>query len=215
MNRSPYGNSPEDALLYDRNWQAEYRELQSELEGWVRHARALESKLAKAEDQLVASADLDTCSVPGCTTRRAEYARIPLCDIHCVLAWTDQRRAWEHAVTYNPGAVPVEIREQLVGGARPWVVYYIRFGENVKIGRTTNLVRRMRAFCSVHDQLLAVEPGVVVDGLDRETQRHREFAELRIPGTELFVPNDALREHIATVVATFGDPQQYLTPEAA
>ena len=94
--------------------------------------------------------------------------------------------------------------------AQPWVVYYIQVGENIKIGRTTNLLRRMQALCAQPEQVLAVEPGVVVDGVNREIERHREFAEWRIPGTELFTPNAALHRHIQTAVAMFGDPSQHV-----
>ena len=38
----------------------------------------------------------------------------------------------------------------------------------------------------------------------------REFAEWRIPGTELFTPNAALHRHIQTAVALFGDPSQHV-----
>ncbi len=56
------------------------------------------------------------------------------------------------------------------------VVYYVRFGDRVKIGTTADLVTRLQGI--PHDEVLAVEPG----GVELERGRHNEFAEHHIRG---------------------------------
>jgi hypothetical protein len=70
------------------------------------------------------------------------------------------------------------------------VVYYLRFGERVKIGTTFNPRQRFGAL--LHEELLAFELG------DRvvEQQRHREFADDRLGTSEWFALTPRLRAHI-------------------
>lgn len=56
------------------------------------------------------------------------------------------------------------------------VVYYMTFGDRVKIGTSTNLPQRAKVI--PHDAVIAVEPG----GYSVEAQRHRQFAQHLIPG---------------------------------
>lgn len=214
MNPNPYRNDVESIVF--RDWESEYRSVVAERDYLEDRISALQLRLERAQLDLLGSMAFNVCIVPTCNERRGEHANmLRLCEGHMAAAWRDMETTWRERFKTNPEKVPQGVRARLGTGPTPWVVYYIRFGENVKIGRTTNLARRMREFCSVQDQLLAVEPGVVVDGVDRERQRHTEYADIRLPGTELFTLNDALQQHIDMVVATFGDPQQYLTPEAA
>ena len=69
-------------------------------------------------------------------------------------------------------------------------VYYMRFGDRVKIGTTTNLLLRLEAI--PHDELLATEPG----SMALEKQRHKQFKLLQVNG-EWFRHTGALAEHIA------------------
>jgi len=69
------------------------------------------------------------------------------------------------------------------------VVYYIQFGDRIKIGTTTDLGKRLGAL--PHDCLLATEPG----GPLVERQRHEQFGALRIKG-EWFEPAPVLLGHI-------------------
>lgn len=69
------------------------------------------------------------------------------------------------------------------------IVYYMRIGDRVKIGTTTNLKRR-RAEINP-EELLATEPG----WYDREEQRHLQFAHLRTHG-EWFRLEGELQDHI-------------------
>lgn len=69
------------------------------------------------------------------------------------------------------------------------VVYYMRFGDRVKIGYSGNLAKRLQAV--PNDELLATEPGTTAT----EFARHEQFAELRITG-EWFQYAEPLTDHI-------------------
>lgn len=74
------------------------------------------------------------------------------------------------------------------------VVYYIDLLDGTaKIGYTTNLRRRMQSLFVAPEQLLAVELG----GREKETQRHKQFAHLRVNRTERFRLTPELRNHSA------------------
>jgi hypothetical protein len=80
------------------------------------------------------------------------------------------------------------------------VVYYLRFGDRIKIGTSGN--PRSRLASLRFDELLAFERG------DRlvEQRRHAQFATHRFPRTEWFQAHDALLEHIAVLSAGVEDP---------
>jgi len=87
-------------------------------------------------------------------------------------------------------------REMKASARRPRsnsnVVYYLLFGDRVKIGTSSNL--RVRLEGIPHDEVLAVEPG----DASLERQRHQEFAGLRITG-EWFRYEPPLVAHVATL----------------
>lgn len=70
------------------------------------------------------------------------------------------------------------------------IVYYLRFGDRVKIGTTANPRQRFSAIR--HEEVLAFERG------DRrlEQRRHLEFAEERQGSSEWFVRSERLDAHI-------------------
>lgn len=210
MNPNPYRTDVESILFKETDWRSEYQEAAAERDHWQDRAYRLERELEVARQKLAAQSDTMICIVPRCTWLRSKHSRLGLCDMHLPVSRDDMEAMWRELAKSQPEQVPAHVRQRLEREAKPWVVYYIRLEGKVKIGRTYNLARRLNAFYATPDQLLAVEPGVVVDGLDRERQRHREFAEWRIAGTELFTPSDALTRHIAEVVSTFGDPKRYL-----
>ncbi|MFD5491601.1 GIY-YIG nuclease family protein [Streptomyces sp. NPDC127091] len=87
------------------------------------------------------------------------------------------------------------------GDAPGGVVYYIRRGQYVKIGTTTNLRNRMRDL--MPDEVLAIEPG----SYDLEATLHATFARIRLsPSMEYFHLTEELRAHITAVVAKHGSP---------
>lgn len=74
------------------------------------------------------------------------------------------------------------------------VVYYMRIGNRVKIGTSTNLRDRLEAINP--EELLALEAG----DARLERRRHRQFAALRTHG-EWFRLEGALRDHIEALRA--------------
>jgi hypothetical protein len=93
------------------------------------------------------------------------------------------------------------------------VVYYIRIGDYIKIGTTTNLAMRMSILQP--DEVLATEPGWT----EVENARHQQFKHLRIrPRSERFHSAPELLEHVAMIRAHFGPPKARFevdTPEDA
>lgn len=81
------------------------------------------------------------------------------------------------------------------------VVYYIRFGDRIKIGTSTNLPKRLQSLPV--DELLAIEPGAA----GKERTRHREFAAHLVPGQiEWFSATQPLTAHAAALRAKYGPP---------
>lgn len=76
------------------------------------------------------------------------------------------------------------------------VVYYVRVGELIKIGTTTQIKARLRAY-PPGSSLLATEPG----GLDAEQRRHDQFAGALAHGNEWFHPTTKLMVHIESLRA--------------
>lgn len=85
-----------------------------------------------------------------------------------------------------------EMLERLPQGKwipKPSVVYYIQFGDRIKIGTTINLARRLAEL--PHDEVLATESG----GAGVERSRHEQFERYRIMG-EWFEMGADLLDHI-------------------
>lgn len=93
-----------------------------------------------------------------------------------------------------------EVADDELAPPRIDVVYYLRYGDRVKIGTTSNPRQRFAAIW--HDEVLAFERG------DRmlEHRRHVEFEADRYRGTEWFRLSEALRTHIEIVAAGVEDP---------
>jgi hypothetical protein len=73
------------------------------------------------------------------------------------------------------------------------VVYYLRFGDRIKIGTSSN--PRSRLAQLRFDELLAFERG----GREIEQKRHAQFAGARFPGSEWFHVHPALTDHISAL----------------
>lgn len=88
-------------------------------------------------------------------------------------------------------ATRLEFQKRLAASRQPTesVVYYMRVGNRVKIGYTTNMKFRLAAV--MPEELLATEPG----GAMLEDVRHRQFADLRT-SREWFKLEGRLAEHI-------------------
>ena len=105
--------------------------------------------------------------------------------VHHVDGWTCAVCEWPHG-EHPDGDLPVP---------RVDVVYYLRFGDRVKIGTTGNPRQRFSAIR--HEEVLAFERG------DRrvEQRRHGEFAEERAGSSEWFALSPRLAAHIETLAA--------------
>ncbi|MFV8301278.1 hypothetical protein ACNQP7_31770 [Mycolicibacterium fortuitum] len=99
-------------------------------------------------------------------------------------------------VVKNQSPLPIRKQEMIDRGFGEFshdpIVYYLKFGDRVKIGTSTNL--RKRLLDIPHDEVLAVEPG----GPAMERCRHLQFANSRVNG-EWFSCGDDLMQHIETL----------------
>ncbi len=100
-------------------------------------------------------------------------------------AWVCAVCEWRHG----------EIIDHELPPPRVDVVYYVRYGDRVKIGTSANPRQRLAAIW--HDELLAFERG------DRrlEHRRHEQFAQERFDRTEWFRVSPRLLAHIDAVRA--------------
>lgn len=155
----------------------------------------------------------------GCTSRTAadrfcgaeipSGAPVTLCGPHLIQAYqfcVDSLEIAGKSATPAPAdlARPAESRVSFD------VVYYVERGNLIKIGTTSNLVRRMLELQP--DRILAVEPG----GLHLERQRHRQFQDAAVlvqRGREHFHRTEPLLEHIGVVVTKHGRPAVTLEHE--
>ncbi|WP_150308087.1 GIY-YIG nuclease family protein [Planctomonas psychrotolerans] len=97
-----------------------------------------------------------------------------------------------------------DIPDEDIAERRVDVVYYLRFGDRIKIGTSSN--PRMRLASQRYEQLLAFERGTRAV----EQRRHAQFAEFRILRTEWFDISESLLRHIDVLSAGVDDPwQQY------
>jgi hypothetical protein len=95
-------------------------------------------------------------------------------------------------------AIPTRDRRITTGDP---VVYYIRFGDRIKIGTTRNLTTRLASL--PHDKVLGIERG----DRDTERKRHEQFAHLRLTKRgEWFSMGGDLLAHIDTLDETIEQP---------
>jgi hypothetical protein len=91
--------------------------------------------------------------------------------------------------------------EPNAAGPKDGTIYYLRSGGYVKIGWTSDLQKRMRAY-PPDTVLLAVRPGTRAD----ENATHKRFAHLVTHGREWFPLAPQISEHIDQVLAENGPP---------
>lgn len=111
-----------------------------------------------------------------------------------------------HLRMSDPGIVQEMVESHRAAEAQPrpevnGVVYYMRFGDRVKIGFTGNL--EIRAQQVPNDEVIAAEPGTFAT----EAKRHGEFAPELVSNTkEWFTMTPRLAFHMANVRDAHGDP---------
>jgi hypothetical protein len=116
---------------------------------------------AKPERQL--------CCWPNCHVY-LEDLELPLCDKHAVKVYQYMRRGMYEDLEHDLATTVAKTRQNrdAIGN-----VYFIRFGNRVKIGFSTQ--PNVRLGNIPHDEVLAVIPGTLAD----ERALHRRFAHLR------------------------------------
>ncbi len=117
--------------------------------------------------------DADVCSYGECQAKRSEKFEIRLCNRHAIAAYREVHDfVYSH---FTPDAEPTRAgRPRLNQASQVGTVYFMEFGDRVKIGFTTNLGKRKQAV--PNDRVLATIPGT----LRTELEMHQRFAESRI-----------------------------------
>lgn len=156
------------------------------------------------------------CLWPRCR-RDPVGIQIPLCDSHFAYLgerYINERSIWGAAsLRERNGGISeaereahfrsrqrAEEREKALRGQV--VVYYVRIGDHIKIGFTTNMKLRLSALRIDPDAVLATEPG----GRTLEAERHKQFAAERVSRREDFNPSRRLLDHIGKVRQEHGPP---------
>ncbi|GAA1949636.1 hypothetical protein GCM10009776_09550 [Microbacterium deminutum] len=150
-----------------------------------------DSPVALCEGHLAAASDWAdrTYGVPDLLPSPCRLCGSPL-GVQFRSGWICAVCEWRH------GDVP----DDELAPPRVDVVYYLRYGDRVKIGTTSNPRQRFAAIW--HEEVLAFERG------DRmlEHRRHMQFEVDRFASTEWFRMSDALRAHIDALAAGSDDP---------
>ena len=124
----------------------------------------------------------------------AEWFIAHLSGIFCLVY-----RCGKSAVTEPPVLLCADHRDMLIQQVtrkRPkvhgQVVYFIRNGNRVKIGWTTNLRKRLESLSLPVSTVALLQPG----GPDVEDMLHRRFGRTRIDGSEWFESSEAIESYI-------------------
>lgn len=138
------------------------------------------------------------CIRPGCGMKMFEGMEdLGLCAEHLLETYQAVARKMKRAVVPGlPLGLGAEVFDPTPAPVVAAGVYYVDFGEYLKIGYTSNVEKRMATFRTSHPspQLLAMEPGP--QSLERT--RHREFAEHRIE-REMFRHCQPILDHIRSI----------------
>lgn len=154
------------------------------------------------------TAHLTACAYPGCRNGMMFHVG-PVCHEHALLIAEAVNRSQAKPITEAHAAAALrrqrddERARQLAEsrGTQPGWIYYVRIGDRVKIGYSTDVKRRMGEY-PPESRLLAVHPGT----RKLETEMHQRFAGSRAAGREWFRETVEITEHIAQVLDQFGEP---------
>lgn len=171
------------------------------------------------------------CMVPECKFQVPKLLNltsglaIPICSVHQVAVWEhvneslddpdisesrEALRARRDAIRLEEEAKRAAWSEEARRFAAedrrdldlPGDVYYVRVGSLVKVGWTTDLYRRIRAY-GADAELLVHYPGTRRD----ETNLHRNLAPSRAKGREWYHDDPIIRAFVANAVRQYGPPQ--------
>ena len=134
------------------------------------------------------------CAHNGCDARPDEELSAPLCMSHAkklaVQVMLLNNTSVDKDSPYVAGKVNRKrLIDPYVGKKteRYGMVYFIQFGDRIKIGYTTDLDQRMNAL--PHDKILALIAGTMTD----ERRCHEKFAHLRLTGEWFSAGPDLLK----------------------
>lgn len=144
-----------------------------------------------------------------CDAFVAETAPITVCRDHMRAAylWYGDQLTGGYDPTSSPSSRPIRSPiDDLLGrqGDRDQsegLVYYVRFGDRIKIGFSRDIRTRLGAI--PHDEILAVEPGYP----ELERLRHKQFGDARLV-REWFESSDHLMSHITMLRGHYGVPDK-------
>ena len=160
------------------------------------------------------------CPIPGCWNKTWASRGLDVCgecanSIATIMRTPAEKRPgqmeWEAAELRSIIRRQTQELLELKGSTEPrttkperpteGVVYYLRSGGYIKIGWTSDLAKRMRAY-SPDSVLLAVHPGTRKD----EHRLHKRFATDRTHGREWFAMTPSVMHHIEQMAAEHGTP---------
>ena len=134
------------------------------------------------------------CTYDGCSAAPDEELNAPLCMSHAkklaVQVMLLNNTSVDKDSPYVAGKVNRKrLTDPYVGNRaeRYGMVYFIQFGDRIKIGYTTDLAQRMTAV--PHDKILALIAGTMTD----ERRCHEKFAHLRLTGEWFSAGPDLLK----------------------
>jgi hypothetical protein len=154
--------------------------------------------------------DISHCVVQHCEDEPVIASNVlPLCEQHLIVGYREisqylRTRQQMPSLKPNEQPAPAKSKPRLPGVLgiplieEGWHVYYMRFGDRVKIGVTSNLPLRLESIPC--DELLTVERG----GYELEKERHRAFRQCRVNG-EWFAKTPELMQHIQSVMDREGE----------
>lgn len=146
------------------------------------------------------------CMWPGCQQYTMWSPQTKLCSTHLaiVIRYGSDDMAARRILHTMTGSVENERPiPPMPKPASPQqgTVYYVKVGEHIKVGWTSDMEQRMRSY-PPNSILLATEPGTRAD----EKRRHKTLAAHRSHGNEWYVPAPSVLHHLDMVKAKHGEP---------
>lgn len=135
------------------------------------------------------------CSSEECWRSAQRWIELPapLCAEHMIQMAVVLKKVYGVFLDAGVERVPTrgpKLPEKLNSLEGIHVVYYLQFGDRIKIGTSRNLKERLKSI--PHDKMLAVELG----GIPTESKRHQQFQKWGLTG-EWFEMAPPLMAHIA------------------
>lgn len=132
------------------------------------------------------------CCYPNCAAPLSGTLDQPLCDRHAVAVYREVRDAMGDPTAQALAAIAPAPTTKAADPRSTGSIYFVQFGDRIKIGFTTNMKQRMKVIPK--DQILATTPG----SLGVERRIHNRFAHLRITG-EWFRADKELLDYVEFV----------------